>query len=63
MADIPDADEKLYLVSRRHVESNEVIFDRAVEVCTECGVVYIWKPHRLGQCPNGHDQKRPNPEE
>lgn len=63
MADIPEADEKLYLVSRRHVESNEVIFDRPVEVCTECGVVYVRKPHRLGQCPLKHDQKRPNPEQ
>ncbi len=54
-------DENLYLVSRRHTESNEVIFDTPVNICTQCGTVYIFKPYRLGQCPNGHDQKRPNP--
>jgi len=53
-----DADEKLYLVSRRHVDSNEVIFDRPVEICHECGVVYIFTPYRVGKCPVGHEQPR-----
>ena len=53
---IPPADEKLYLVSRRHEDSNEVIFDTPVEVCTTCGVVFKKLPYRLGQCPLKHDQ-------
>lgn len=51
-----DIDGNLYIVSRRHIDSNEVIFDTPVQVCTTCGCVFAHIPHRLGQCPLGHDQ-------
>lgn len=55
-----EADEKLYIVSRRHADSNEVIFDRPVTVCTTCGVVYVAIEGVYGRpewsCPLGHRQ-------
>ena len=57
MDNIPEADENLYLVSRRHVESNEVIFDTPVRVCAECGVVYKTGLRFLERCPLNHVQR------
>ena len=51
-----DIDENLYIVSRPHAASNEVIFDTPVQVCRECNVVFVHKEHQEWRCPLGHPQ-------
>lgn len=55
---------RLYLVEKLYPDLiiPGTMSSQEVNVCTECGIVYVWKPHKLGQCPLKHDQVRPNKE-
>jgi len=50
------AKKQYYLTTNRHPHTNDIKLAIEVEVCTECGVVFIHKPYRLNECPLGHEQ-------